>query len=84
MLGAVKLSAQTQYTVIASEIRYSTQADERLPNTQMKWKPEALPAKQKQLENGNEGIITLSEQTPIPFTGLAEGWKAEGRGLSPN
>lgn len=84
LLGAIKLSAQTRYTVIPSEIRYSTQADERLPNTQMKWKTEALPAKQKQLESGNENIIILSELTPIPFTGLAVGWKTEGRGLSPD
>jgi hypothetical protein len=83
-MGAVNLSAQAQYSVTPSEIRHSSQVDKRLPNTQMEWKTEALPPKQKQLQTVDEAVLILSEQTPIPFTGLAVGWKAGGTISTPD
>lgn len=74
--------AQVEYTASVSHVTHASMPEERLPHSQFLWEDVDLPSLQKNL-NDEGHIITLTETAPLPFTGLAIGWKAEGDDLSP-
>lgn len=74
---------QVEHPVSVPETSHSQETDERLPHSQFIWEAASLPSRQKVLDEDSETTVTVSEQAPVPFTGLAIGWKADSGPSAP-
>lgn len=78
------LFAQVSLKLSQAQITEKHDSDRRLPGSRMEWMKEQLPEIEFMKQAVPYGEYVFSGESPLPFTGFAIGWKAEGAEPAPH
>jgi hypothetical protein len=70
--------AQAVQGIYSFSSQASLNDEKRLPGTLFIWEKEQFPDPQKVIDDAEAVILSFSERTTLPFTGLAIGWHVDG------